>query len=427
MSALVLFAELFTAHAHAGRGAGGPPADPRAATRRALGRRGRRRHRAAARAAAERVGAVRLGAGRGGRGAGRPLALAKSSGSARASRSRSADEVSRSHDASRRGRQTTSEAMSSMQDLTPGRAAAPGRRGRCRRPRRGTQRGFRPPRRAWDDWVESTARPGRARSSAATCSSRRSASTARRPAGCSPTSTRRRSRSASSRATRAPGQPRAQLRQGPGHAQPDLRPGAHPLSAAGAPGRAASGKWERVTWDEALDDIAGRIRAGARRGPAERGDVPRRPAGRRRLHRARPPGVGHRRPQLATPTSARPARALGYAFWMGFDRPSPDHANARFILLIRSHLETGHYFNPHAQRIIEGKMAGAKICRDRPAPVEHRLDGRLLAAAWPGSEAAMLLAIAHVLLDDGTLRPRVRAPLDELGGVPARRAARRCR
>ena len=38
------------------------------------------------------------------------------------------------------------------------------------------------------------------------------------------------------------------------------------------------------------------------------------------------------------------------------DRPSPDHANARVILLVSSHLETGHYFNPHAQRIIEGDV-----------------------------------------------------------------------
>ena len=31
------------------------------------------------------------------------------------------------------------------------------------------------------------------------------------------------------------------------------------------------------------------------------------------------------------------------------------------ILLVSSHLETGHYFNPHAQRIIEGKERGAKL------------------------------------------------------------------
>ena len=37
-----------------------------------------------------------------------------------------------------------------------------------------------------------------------------------------------------------PGQPRAQLRQGPGDAQPGQRPRAHPLSAASASGRAAA-------------------------------------------------------------------------------------------------------------------------------------------------------------------------------------------
>jgi hypothetical protein len=42
------------------------------------------------------------------------------------------------------------------------------------------------------------------------------------------------------------------------------------------------------------------------------------------------------------------------------DRPSPDHANARFILLLSSHLETGHYFNPHAQRIIEARCAAPR-------------------------------------------------------------------
>src|SRR5213593_4542038 len=62
-----------------------------------------------------------------------------------------------------------------------------------------------------------------------------------------------------------------------------------------------------------------------------------------------------------TSSSTCSARA-GYAFWHGMDRPSPDHANARFILLLSSHLETGHYFNPHAQRIIEAKMRGAKVC-----------------------------------------------------------------
>jgi anaerobic selenocysteine-containing dehydrogenase len=89
---------------------------------------------------------------------------------------------------------------------------------------------------------------------------------------------------------------------------------------------------------------------------------------------------------------------VGYALWQGADRPSPDHANAKFILLLSSHLETGHYFNPHAQRIIEGKMAGAKI-----AVVDPRLSNTAsMANYWlspyPGTEAALLLAMASVLL-----------------------------
>jgi len=44
--------------------------------------------------------------------------------------------------------------------------------------------------------------------------------------------------------------------------------------------------------------------------------------------------------------------------WMGLDRPSPDHANAKVILQSVAHLESGHYFNPHAQRVIDGKANG---------------------------------------------------------------------
>src|SRR4029450_13227347 len=91
------------------------------------------------------------------------------------------------------------------------------------------------------------------------------------------------------------------------------------------------------------------------------------------------------------------ARA-GYAFWHGMDRPSPDHADARFILLLSSHLETGHYFNPHAQRIMEAKARGAKVAvpHTRLSNPASMADWWL--APWPGSESAVLLAIAYVLV-----------------------------
>ncbi|MEX1055642.1 MAG: molybdopterin dinucleotide binding domain-containing protein, partial [Rhodothermales bacterium] len=93
------------------------------------------------------------------------------------------------------------------------------------------------------------------------------------------------------------------------------------------------------------------------------------------------------------------ARA-GYAFWNGEDRPSPDHANARVILLISSHLETGHYFNPHAQRIIEGKENGAKLITFDPRLSNTASKSDLWLPTWPGSESYVLLAIANHLIQN---------------------------
>ncbi len=168
-----------------------------------------------------------------------------------------------------------------------------------------------------------------------------------------------------------------------------------PLRRVGPRG---SGKWEPVSWDEALDDIAGRIRAALVEGRQK--EI--------MYHLGRP---GHELVYLQrvfhawgidghnshTNVCSASARA-GYAFWHGMDRPSPDHANARFILLLSSHLETGHYFNPHAQRIIEAKMRGAKVC-----VLDTRLSNTASMAdwwlsPWPGSEGAVLLAMARILV-----------------------------
>lgn len=164
-------------------------------------------------------------------------------------------------------------------------------------------------------------------------------------------------------------------------------------------GKRGEGQWQRVTWDEVLSDIGGRIHRAIAEG---RGNEV-------MYHVGRPGhdgymdrvlqgwGIdGHNSHTNVCSASAR----LGYALWMGSDRPSPDHAHARFILLLSAHLETGHYFNPHAQRIIEGKMAGAKI-----AVIDPRLSNTASMAdywlpSYPGSESAVLLAMAKVILDE---------------------------
>jgi anaerobic selenocysteine-containing dehydrogenase len=168
----------------------------------------------------------------------------------------------------------------------------------------------------------------------------------------------------------------------------------YPLKRAGARGE---GAWVQVGWDEALDDIAGRIRTAIVEGRPN--SV--------MYHVGRPGEDGFTERVLAawgvdghnshTNICSSSGRA-GYHFWMGLDRPSPDHANAKVILLISSHLEAGHYFNPHAQRVLEGKAAGAKliVLDTRLSNTATHADHWL--SPFPGSEAAILLAIASHLI-----------------------------
>ena len=170
----------------------------------------------------------------------------------------------------------------------------------------------------------------------------------------------------------------------------------YPLKRAGERGE---GKWVQVSWDEALDDLAARIRAAITE--QRHNEV--------MYHVGRPGEDGFTERVLATwgvdghnshtNVCSSGARA-GYHFWTGIDRPSPDHANAKVIFLISAHLEAGHYFNPHAQRIVEAKAGGAKLI-----VVDTRLSNSASHADhWisphPGSEAAINLSIANYLIQN---------------------------
>ncbi|KAF0246330.1 MAG: molybdopterin dinucleotide-binding [Planctomycetota bacterium] len=167
-------------------------------------------------------------------------------------------------------------------------------------------------------------------------------------------------------------------------------------------GKRGEGKWKRVTWDEVLTDIGGRLRKALMENRQ-----------REIMYHVGRPGhelVYNQRVLHAwgidghnshTNVCSAGARA-GYAFWMGIDRPSPDHANSKFMLLLSAHLETGHYFNPHAQRIMEAKERGVKM-----AVIDTRLSNTASMAdwwlpTWPGTEAALLLALANVMIRERT-------------------------
>ncbi|HKJ58645.1 MAG TPA: molybdopterin-dependent oxidoreductase, partial [Halobacteriales archaeon] len=170
----------------------------------------------------------------------------------------------------------------------------------------------------------------------------------------------------------------------------------HPLKRDGPRG---SGQWKRVSWDDALSDIAGRMREAIL---DDRGNEI-------TYHVGRPGHEGYMDRVLEawgvdghnshTNICSAGARA-GYGLWHKYDRPSADFANAEFILLLTAHLESGHYFNPHAQRILDGMMEGGQM-----AVLDPRLSNTAaMSDYWlptqPGSEAAVLLAMANVIIRD---------------------------
>jgi anaerobic selenocysteine-containing dehydrogenase len=169
----------------------------------------------------------------------------------------------------------------------------------------------------------------------------------------------------------------------------------YPLRRVGARGE---GRWERAGWDEALDVIGGRIRAALLEG--RHNEI--------MVHIGRPGEDGFTERVLASwgvdghnshTNVCSSGGRTGFQFWTGIDRPSPDHAHADVIYLISSHLETGHYFNPHAQRITEARARGAKVI-----VLDTRLSNTATHADYwlspqPGSEAAINLAIARHIVE----------------------------
>ncbi|MCX4247494.1 molybdopterin-dependent oxidoreductase [Paraliomyxa miuraensis] len=167
----------------------------------------------------------------------------------------------------------------------------------------------------------------------------------------------------------------------------------YPLRRVGERGE---GKWKRVSWDEALQDIGAKMRASRQK---RRDGI---------MYHVGRPGEDHYTNRCITAWGVdghnshtnicSAAARLGYALWGGGDRPSPDYAHARTILLISSHLETGHYFNPHAQRIIEGKLDGAKLIVMDPRLSNTASRADVWLPTWPGSEPFVLLAVARHLI-----------------------------
>ena len=165
-------------------------------------------------------------------------------------------------------------------------------------------------------------------------------------------------------------------------------------------GKRGEGKWERATWDEVLDDIAGRVRKALQE--ERRNEIMYhvgRPGHELLYHQRILHSWGIDGHNSHTNVCSAGARA-GYAFWSGIDRPSPDHANARFILLLSSHLGSRPLLQSACAADYRSEERRHQDLRDRYAALQHRVESRLLDFLLAGQRRRDSLAMCNIILQE---------------------------
>lgn len=167
-------------------------------------------------------------------------------------------------------------------------------------------------------------------------------------------------------------------------------------------GKRGDGEFKRVSWDEALDFLAKRLKELRQEHGAE--SVAFFPHG---IHSR---FFGTLMQAYGTPNSAEPSfaqcrgpRDVGYAltFGQGLGSPEPvDLDEARMIVLIGSHLGE-NVFTSQITAFAEGRARGARLIT-----VDPRFSTAASKSDWwlpirPGTDIALLLAWMHVLIGEG--------------------------
>ncbi|TBU90317.1 molybdopterin-dependent oxidoreductase [Phytopseudomonas dryadis] len=170
------------------------------------------------------------------------------------------------------------------------------------------------------------------------------------------------------------------------------------------PKGAADPGWVRISWDEALDEIAGRMAAiKARRGAEAFAFSVTTPSGtplsdsidwiERLIRRYGSPNTSY-----ATEI-CNWHKDVAHAFTFGCGIPTPDYRNAGLILL------WGH--NPsntwlaQAQAIADGRQAGARLLVIDPRETALAREADVWLRVKPGSDAALAMGLANLLIESG--------------------------
>ena len=169
----------------------------------------------------------------------------------------------------------------------------------------------------------------------------------------------------------------------------------YPLKRVGARGE---GKWKRITWDEALTEIAQKLDAAIQEDPNTIC---------LKYGRNRTGGVINRfmdtlgSATLINHTSVcESSKKIGMEPTWGPDIETPDFANAKYILNFGSNImEAAYFHNPYSQRLAEGVAENhAKLVTFdvRLSNTAGRSDEWI--PVFPGTDGAVALAIGHVIL-----------------------------
>ena len=172
----------------------------------------------------------------------------------------------------------------------------------------------------------------------------------------------------------------------------------HPLKRTGARGE---GRWERVTWDEALDEIAERLRAVVdRHGPeslavatSQWNTQTENGAGRRFMNLLGTPNWISGVALCAGNTAAINRMVYG---WF----PYPDYPRARCVVLF-GHNPRKHSWTPVYNAIRAAQRNGAKLIVLDPRRSENAELSDLWLPLRAGTDAAMCFGWLKVILDEG--------------------------
>ena len=171
-----------------------------------------------------------------------------------------------------------------------------------------------------------------------------------------------------------------------------------PLKRVGARG---AGQWKRVSWDEALNEVAGKIRAALDEDP----NTVCFHFGRNRTHGF----ISRFMDALGSDTVlnhtsiCESSKKVAMEHAWGPDIETPDFAHTKYILNFGSNIAEAAYFhNPYIQRITDGiRNSHAKLVTFDPRMSNTAAISHEWVPLIPGTDAVVALAMCNVIMSEG--------------------------